>query len=71
MVPNTIRHPQTIGDHLRKRRLELKIKQSELAEIFNVSKDTIRFWELNQCIPSKKRMSQINEFIEINSFPKY
>ena len=36
--------------------MEFKIKQSEVAEIFNVSEDTIRFWELNQCIPTKKRI---------------
>ena len=43
--------------------MEFKLKQSEVAEIFNVSVHTIRFWELNQCIPTKKRMPQIMEFL--------
>jgi DNA-binding transcriptional regulator YiaG len=37
----------TIGDHMRARRLDLKLEQKDIAHIFSVSLDTITNWELN------------------------
>lgn len=37
--------PVSIGDHIRKKRLELKLRQIDVAGICGVSEDRIRNWE--------------------------
>ena len=38
---------KTLGDHLRKRRLDLGLLQREVADRLGVTKDTIHNWESN------------------------
>ena len=42
----------TIGDHLRKRRLDLGLLQREVAEQLGVDKSTVTNWELNRTTPT-------------------
>lgn len=42
----------TIGDHLRKRRLDLGLPQREVAERLGVTESTVTNWELNRARPA-------------------
>lgn len=54
---------KTIGDHLRKRRLDLGLSQSELAKILAVDLSTVNHWEKNINVPTADHLAQINEFL--------
>lgn len=43
--------PKTIGEHILKRRLFLDMKQTEVAELFNVTKFTVGNWENGHAEP--------------------
>ncbi|WP_295794701.1 helix-turn-helix transcriptional regulator [Mucilaginibacter sp.] len=43
--------PQTLGDFIRKKRVESLQLQSEVARIIGVSEDTITNWETNRFVP--------------------
>ena len=43
---------RTLGDHLRKRRLDLGLRQKDVAKRLKVNKDTIRNWELGRATPA-------------------
>ena len=47
----------TIGDHIRKRRLDLGLLQQEVAEQIGVAEATITNWELNHPSPDGRRTS--------------
>jgi len=61
---------ETIGDHIRKRRMDLKLIQKALAERLRVNKDTIRFWESSQAKPSRVKIPTIIEFLGYDPFEK-
>ena len=56
--------PTTLGDRLRQRRLELHLFQSDLAELFGVTAETIRNWEKNAHPPAKRFAEQIVGWLE-------
>jgi transcriptional regulator with XRE-family HTH domain len=37
--------PQTIGEHLKKRRIELGLKQTEVASLLGVHRGSVQLWE--------------------------
>ena len=43
---------KTLGDHVRKRRLDLGLTQQAVADRLDVAKDTIRTWERNRHPPA-------------------
>jgi DNA-binding XRE family transcriptional regulator len=53
----------TLGNHLRKRRLNLGLLQSDVAQKIGVDKTTIHNWETNQNNPSLHFIPRIIEFI--------
>ena len=53
----------TLGDHLRKTRLDRGLSQSDVAEILKVAADTITGWELNRHQPSIKLAKAIIAFL--------
>ena len=55
--------PKTIGDHLKLKRLELKLQKQELAKILNVSPSTIKNWEGNAGIPNCGHLQAIVLFL--------
>jgi DNA-binding transcriptional regulator YiaG len=64
--PNNKPYPKelnTYGDHLRKKRLDLNLTQSQVAKIINVTTDTITNWELNRKEPNHKHISKIISFL--------
>ena len=54
---------KTIGDHLRKTRLDRGLSQSEVAQIIGVDTDTITCWELNRNVPTAKYAKRIIGFL--------
>ena len=58
-----IENPQTIGEHLRNRRLELKLLQKDVAQKLEVSEDTITYWENGRSKPSIRQFPKIVEFL--------
>ncbi len=54
---------ETLGDRIRKRRLELGLTQKELTKMFGVTDVTISKWELNFSNPEFSHLSKIYEFL--------
>jgi transcriptional regulator with XRE-family HTH domain len=54
---------ETLGDLIRKRRLELKLTAKELGKILDVDPDTIYGWEYHKCAPNPRRLSEIIKFL--------
>lgn len=53
--PNKKLYPKELkiyGGHLRQKRLDLNLKQPEVAKLINVATDTITNWELNENEPT-------------------
>jgi transcriptional regulator with XRE-family HTH domain len=53
----------TLGDHLRKRRLDLKLLQRDVAREIGVDKTTIHNWETNKTKPDLYIIPKLIEFI--------
>jgi len=60
----------TIGDHLRKRRIELDLFQKDVAKIIDVSEDCITFWEKGRSKPQRRCLDKITLFRGYNPFQK-
>ena len=54
---------KTLGDHLRKRRLDLKLQQKDVARIIGVDETTIYYWENNRVEPSILYIPEIIKFL--------
>ena len=71
--PRDVAYPKTlttIGDHLRKARLDKGLSQPKVAEIIGVLTDTITTWELNQHAPGINHMKAVINFIGYNPYWK-
>jgi DNA-binding XRE family transcriptional regulator len=62
--------PQTVGDHIRKRRLGLKMLQREVAEQLGVEKTSVFNWEANTSAPEIRHMPAIIPFLGYNPLPE-
>ena len=56
-------NPETIGDHIRKKRLDLKIFQKDVAKILGVTEDCITLWEKNHSEPQIQYYPAITKFL--------
>jgi len=65
----TIENPQTIGEHIRKRRYELKMLQADLAKLIGVCEDTITGWENGRSFPQIQFYPKLIQFFKYNPFP--
>ncbi|MFQ5444664.1 MAG: helix-turn-helix domain-containing protein [Nitrospinales bacterium] len=63
MIAVTLKELNILGDHLRKRRLDLGLLQKEAAEKLGVDKTTYYNWENNRTIPKFKHLPQIISFL--------
>ncbi|MBK7407208.1 MAG: helix-turn-helix transcriptional regulator [Saprospirales bacterium] len=68
MNPAYPRDLNTLGDHLRKVRLDRGLSQPEVARILQVTPDTVTGWELNRHKPRGKSARAIIEFLGNNPF---
>lgn len=54
---------ETIGHHLRKRRLDLKLKQEDVARRIGLDVVSIHKWETNKCTPQVRYFPRIIDFL--------
>lgn len=54
------------GDRLKQLREEKNIKQSELADIFNISSSTIGMYEQNRRTPDFKLLNKFADFFDVS-----
>jgi len=59
----------TVGDHIRNRRLDLGLFQSQVAEHIGVETTTIHNWEGNKSSPAIRYIPAILRFLGSNPFP--
>jgi DNA-binding XRE family transcriptional regulator len=56
-------NPKTLGDHIKKRRLEFGLYQAQVAKILGVTESTIVNWEKNRSKPSLRSMPKVTKFL--------
>lgn len=61
--------PTTLGEHLRKRRLDLRRTQEQSAKYFAISVTTYNYWEANRVTPDVSRSPQIIGYLGYDPFP--
>ena len=72
-VPLSKKYPKEInnlGDHLRKRRLDLGLLQREVAEKIGVTSTTICGWEGQRIQPEIRFIARIIKFLGYDPFPE-
>jgi len=62
--------PHTVGDHIRKRRLGLKLLQKDVAEQLGVDKTSVFNWEGNRSSPEIRYMPAIMNFLGYDPLPQ-
>lgn len=62
--------PQTVGEHVRKRRKEMKLSQEAAAKLLGVSAATVLNWEKGKTEPPIAPMPAIFRFLGYDPFPK-
>jgi hypothetical protein len=60
--------PTTVGGHLRKRRLQLRIFQSQAARRLRVSLVSLSKWECDKIFPTAPHHPRIVEYLGYNPF---
>jgi transcriptional regulator with XRE-family HTH domain len=63
-------HPRTLGEHIKKRRLELGLTQAQAAKVLMINPSTVLNWETGQTTPAIPSMPAILAFLEYYPFPK-
>jgi DNA-binding XRE family transcriptional regulator len=61
---------KTIGDAVRRRRLDLGLLQKDVAKIVGCDETTILNWERGHTHPSANHMPQVTIFLAHNGVPK-
>jgi transcriptional regulator with XRE-family HTH domain len=64
------REPKTLGQHLRKRRLEQGLLQRDLRARFKLKKENYANWEKDRCYPAMNPWPGIIEFLGRDPNPK-
>jgi transcriptional regulator with XRE-family HTH domain len=54
---------ESLGDHLRARRMDVGLTQRQVASRLAVTQETVLNWELNRTRPGAKVMPRISEFL--------
>ncbi len=62
--------PQTVGDHVRRRRLALKMLQKDVATKIGVTESSVFNWEANTATPELRCMPAIIRFLGYNPLPE-
>ena len=66
---NRTRRPRTVGDHIRRTRLDLKMLQREVAERIGAGETSVFKWEANTVNPGIESMPAIIRFLGYNPLP--
>jgi transcriptional regulator with XRE-family HTH domain len=62
-------NPKTLGDHIKKRRLELRLFQAQVGKILGVTESTVTNWEKNRSNPTLRPMPKIIRFLGYDPMP--
>ena len=62
--------PQTLGEHVKKRRLELRLTQKQAASRLGVNPWTVLNWEKGHTVPPVESLPVILQFLGYDPFPK-
>ena len=62
------RQPSTIGQHLRKRRFDLGMRQSEVARHLGVSNRTLSLWECDHVYPTWAKQPTVASYLGFDPF---
>lgn len=71
-APKPTRYPKelrTVGDHLKKGRLDLGLFQKDVASRLGVNESTILNWENNACAPAIRFIPRIVGFLGYDPYP--
>jgi len=58
------RHPVTIGDQIKRRRMDLGLLQEDLARIIGVTESSITNWETNRFGVQRRFLKKVTKFLE-------
>jgi transcriptional regulator with XRE-family HTH domain len=64
--PEDSRYPtelRTLGDRLRARRLDLGLRQKDVARLLGVTEDSVCYWESGRVRPSSRMIRRIQDFL--------
>ena len=61
--PRYPKNPQTLGENLRKARMDRKMTLKEVAVLLGVSDTSVLNWEIRGKMPEENRMGIVKEFI--------
>lgn len=68
-MPATYPENQTTnGDHIRKKRMELKLFQRKVADMLGTDEMSINNWEVNSCMPQIRYFPRIISFLGYEPF---
>ena len=59
----------TVGDHLKRRRLDLGLRQKDVAAELHVNEFTVCGWENNKKAPAVRYLPRIIEFVGYDPYP--
>ena len=62
------REPRTIGEHLKKRRFILSVRQTEAAQRLGVSDCTLSLWECDRIYPTPRCHPMIASYLGYDPF---
>lgn len=62
------RNPTTLGGHLRRRRLQLKLLQPEAARVLQVSTVALSRWECDKVFPTAPHHKRIAAYLGFDPF---
>lgn len=62
-------HPETLGEHLKKRRLDLGLRQRDVAERLGVCAESVRNWERGHTEPALASWPAVIDFLGVVPFP--
>ena len=60
--------PRTLGEKIRKHRMDLGLFQKDVAKFVGVATDTVRLWEKDRTKPSRENLRRIRKFLKIKKF---
>jgi transcriptional regulator with XRE-family HTH domain len=69
MKPVALPYPgalNTLGDHIRTKRLDLGLRQKDVAQLLGVTTDSVAYWENNRNQPSLRMIPGIIAFLGYN-----
>ena len=61
------KRPRTLGEEIRKHRMDLGLFQKDVARYVGVKTDTVILWQKDKTKPSKENLGRIKHFLEMEA----